>query len=88
MQEAIVELSQEVATRSGFWVGASAALLSLVAYGWALRLPFIADDYLQITLGRQYGPPGSWAALLADPALPLPGDFHRADLVDRAVGGP
>jgi uncharacterized membrane protein (UPF0136 family) len=27
----------------------------------------IGDDYLQITLGRQYGPPARWAELLADP---------------------
>lgn len=53
--------------RRWLWVPALAALLSLAAYGWALKLPFIGDDYLQITLGRQYGPPGSWAALAADP---------------------
>ena len=49
------------------WVAALPALLSIVAYGWAITLPFIGDDYLQITLGRQYGPPASWTALIADP---------------------
>ena len=64
--EAFVELPRKW-LREWSWVAASTAFLSIVAYGWALTLPFIGDDYLQITLGRQYGPPGSWAALIADP---------------------
>ena len=53
--------------RRWLWVPPLAAVLVFVAYGWALTLPFIGDDYLQITLGRQYGSPGSWADLAADP---------------------
>src|SRR4051812_40183200 len=49
------------------WIPALAAVLSFAAYGWGLTLPFIADDYLQITLGRKDGPPGSWGALASDP---------------------
>ena len=40
--------------------------LSLVAYLRALGLPFIADDYLQITLARQFGPISGWASLASD----------------------
>jgi hypothetical protein len=41
--------------------------LAVIAYLPAQRLPFIADDYLQIKLGRDYGPMHSWPALLRDP---------------------
>ncbi len=44
----------------------SIILLSLLAYARALGLPFIADDYIQIQLGRQYGPIDKWAALSHD----------------------
>jgi protein O-mannosyl-transferase len=49
------------------WVPLAVALLSWAAYGWAIKLPFIADDYLQISLGRKYGSPANWGALAADP---------------------
>jgi len=41
--------------------------LAVIAYLPAQRLPFIADDYVQIQLGRDYGPVLSWPALLRDP---------------------
>jgi hypothetical protein len=40
--------------------------LSLMTYGRALRLPFISDDYIQIQLGRDYGPVAGWPALFHD----------------------
>ncbi len=42
------------------------ALLAFLAYARALQLPFIADDYDQITKARDYAPPSGWAALLHD----------------------
>ncbi len=47
-------------------VCAAITLLSLLAYGRALWLPFISDDYLQIALGRRYGPVSGWPALAQD----------------------
>jgi len=41
--------------------------LAVIAYLPAQGLPFIADDYVQIKLGRDYGPMHSWLALLRDP---------------------
>lgn len=41
--------------------------LCLLTYGRTQLLPFIADDYLQIELGRQYGPITGWHQLLQDP---------------------
>lgn len=46
---------------------AAIALLATVPYWRGLSLPPIEDDYVQIWLGRIYGAPGQWAALLADP---------------------
>lgn len=53
----------------GRWIITSLALISLclLTYGPAQLLPLIADDYLQIELGRQYGPVTGWAELLRDP---------------------
>jgi hypothetical protein len=42
------------------------AVLCLLAYSRALALPLISDDYLQIQLGRDYGPSGGWQNLAAD----------------------
>jgi hypothetical protein len=42
-------------------------LLSIIVYFRALSLPLISDDYLQIELGRMYGPVNGWAALALDP---------------------
>lgn len=41
-------------------------LLSLITYGRSMHLPFISDDYVQIALGRDYGAPAGWSALMAD----------------------
>lgn len=40
--------------------------LSLMTYGRALGLPFISDDYIQIQLGRDYGPVAKWPELFHD----------------------
>jgi len=48
------------------WALAISALLCLLAYGRALSLPLISDDYSQIQLGRDYGPVSGWANLAAD----------------------
>lgn len=40
--------------------------LSFLSYGWALQLPFIADDYVQIQLARDFGPVSGWQALAHD----------------------
>jgi hypothetical protein len=40
--------------------------LCLLAYARALSLPLISDDYLQIQLGRDYGPVSGWPNLAAD----------------------
>lgn len=41
-------------------------MLSFLAYARSVRLPLISDDYLQITLARDYGPVTGWPALLQD----------------------
>lgn len=41
--------------------------LAVLPYVLVLNQPFISDDYLQISLGRQYGPPSGWNALAGDP---------------------
>jgi hypothetical protein len=43
------------------------AVLCALAYWRALGLPLISDDYLQIQLGRAYGPLSGWKDLLVDP---------------------
>ncbi|MEO8593946.1 MAG: hypothetical protein ABI759_11545 [Candidatus Solibacter sp.] len=45
---------------------AATAALCLLAYARALTLPLISDDYLQVQLGRDYGPAGSWHNLASD----------------------
>src|SRR5687767_9653692 len=45
---------------------ASCVLLAVLAYAPAQTLPFIADDYLQIDLGRKYGDPSGWPNLWQD----------------------
>ena len=47
-------------------VALSVMALAAVAYGRALGLPFISDDYLQIQLSRDYGPVSNWGALATD----------------------
>ena len=52
--------------RKAVLVALAVVTLSVLAYAPALRLPFIADDYLQIQLGRDYGPVSKWGALAGD----------------------
>lgn len=40
---------------------------SVVVYLPFLGLPFISDDYTQIRIAREYGPPSGWSALAEDP---------------------
>jgi len=40
--------------------------LAVLPYVVILNQPFIADDYIQIALGRQYGPVSGWTALAND----------------------
>jgi hypothetical protein len=40
--------------------------LALAPYGVVLDQPFISDDYVQISVGRQYGPASAWTALASD----------------------
>src|SRR5687768_6922631 len=57
-------------TNRRFWVVIlllALAALSVLAYARALALPLIADDYLQVQLGRTYGPVSGWTGLAADP---------------------
>jgi 4-amino-4-deoxy-L-arabinose transferase-like glycosyltransferase len=42
------------------------AILPLLAYFPFLFLPLISDDYIQLQLGRQYGPLHEWGELAAD----------------------
>ncbi len=44
----------------------SVTALSFLTYGRSLRLPFISDDYIQIQLGRDYGPLSGWSTLFQD----------------------
>ena len=46
---------------------AGLAALAVLAYAPALSLPFIADDYGNLLLARQFGPVASWGALAVDP---------------------
>lgn len=41
-------------------------VLSFLAYARSLWLPFVSDDYVQIALGREYGPVSGWTGLLQD----------------------
>ncbi|HTM51148.1 MAG TPA: glycosyltransferase [Bryobacteraceae bacterium] len=41
-------------------------VVSLLAYGRMLSLPFISDDYVQIQLARDFGPISGWPALARD----------------------
>ncbi len=41
-------------------------VLSFLAYARSVWLPFVSDDYVQIALGREYGPVSGWTGLLQD----------------------
>ena len=45
---------------------AALAVLAVAPYVRALGLPFISDDYLQVWLGRHYGPIAAWPDLAGD----------------------
>jgi hypothetical protein len=47
-------------------VGLGLVALAVLAYVPAQLLPLIADDYVQIDLGRKYGPLSAWPDLAAD----------------------
>ena len=49
------------------YIAFTIVVLSCILYIPFLRLPLLPDDYLQITLGRKFGPAGEWHALLKDP---------------------
>lgn len=51
----------------GRWVILALLALCLLAYGRSLALPLISDDYIQISLARQWGPAAGWLDLLRDP---------------------
>ncbi len=51
---------------AGGAVLAALAVLAVLPYVRALGLPFISDDYLQIWLGRHYGPVPAWPDLAGD----------------------
>jgi hypothetical protein len=51
---------------AALWVLLCVTALSVVAYWPSLHMPFIADDYVQIQLGRDYGAFSGWAALAQD----------------------
>src|SRR5712691_2521385 len=42
------------------------AALALLAFGRALFIPLIADDYQQIQYAREFAPPSGWSALAQD----------------------
>lgn len=40
--------------------------LSMLAYGWAVRLPFMSDDYGQIAMARDLSSANGWSTLAGD----------------------
>jgi glycosyltransferase involved in cell wall biosynthesis len=60
------QLAKGATLPNAMLVIASVIFLSLLTYGRTVTLPFISDDYLQIQLGRDYGPVSGWNALLGD----------------------
>jgi hypothetical protein len=63
---ALEQRSEQFSTRRTVAVLLALVVLCVLAYGRALSLPFIADDYIQIQLGRDYGPWQKWGALARD----------------------
>jgi hypothetical protein len=50
-----------------FWIGMLAILAgAVIAYLPFMQLPFLSDSYLQVYLGRNYGPVAQWNQLAAD----------------------
>jgi glycosyltransferase involved in cell wall biosynthesis len=58
--------SARFSRRQQVLVAASVFGLAALAYGRTLWLPFISDDYIQIQLGRDYGPFSHWGTLAGD----------------------
>jgi hypothetical protein len=62
-------------------------VLSLLAYGRALSLPFISDDYVHIQVARDYGPVSKWGNLAQDALYRCRAtSTWLAYLLDRTVG--
>jgi hypothetical protein len=57
---------QPFSLAAGLLLLIAVTVLSLLTYGRSLGLPFIADDYIQIGLARDYGHFRNWGALLGD----------------------
>jgi hypothetical protein len=57
---------EPLSRKRGLLFGIAIVLLSVLAYARALQLPFISDDYVQISLAREYGTWSGWAALARD----------------------
>jgi hypothetical protein len=49
------------------YIALGVCALSCILYIPFLRLPLLPDDYLQITLARQWGPISQWRSILDDP---------------------
>jgi len=54
------------ARRAARWGLLALAVLAILPYAVVLDQPFVSDDYLQVALGRQYGPVSGWSALAGD----------------------
>jgi hypothetical protein len=54
-------------TRARWAWAIAVGVLAVAAYWRSLLYPFIADDYIQIRLGRWLGDPVKWRDLIADP---------------------
>lgn len=68
MVTAVVTGPGDVWNRSRIMAAAAfIALAAALPYVPLHAQPFVSDDYLQILLGRQYGPWDQWPALAADP---------------------
>lgn len=62
-------------------------VLSMLAYGWAVRLPFISDDYGQISLARELSTLDGWSNLAGDALYrTLATSLVVIYLMDRAFG--
>ena len=42
-------------------------ILAVIPYIPVFVQPFLSDDYIQLDLGRKYGPVAAWESLIADP---------------------
>ncbi|MCC6585250.1 MAG: hypothetical protein IT168_00905 [Bryobacterales bacterium] len=68
MTTAVVTDSGDVWNRNRTWAACILiAVAAVLPYVPTFMQPFVSDDYLQIALGRQYGPVDRWPALAADP---------------------